>query len=45
MSDFNNGFGDTDTKYGEMLNKLEAAGVNKVIEKLQQQIDTWLEKQ
>lgn len=42
MSDFNSGFGDTEAKLAEMLNKLEAAGVQKVIDNLQKQIDEWL---
>lgn len=45
MSDFNSGFGDTEVKLAEMLNKLEVAGVQKIIDSLQQQINDWLAKQ
>lgn len=45
MSDFNNGFGDTQTKLAEMRSKLEVAGVQKVIDTLQKQIDEWLANQ
>lgn len=45
MSDFNSGFGDTEVKLTEMLNRLEVAGVQKVIDNLQKQIDEWLAKQ
>ncbi len=44
MSDFNNGFGDTDAKLTEMLNKLEAAGVQKILDNLQEQINAWKQK-
>lgn len=45
MSDLQNGFGDTDAKLDEMLAKLEAAGVQKIIDTLQQQINDWLATQ
>lgn len=41
---FQGGYVDIETGYAEFISKLKAAGVDKLIEESQKQIDAWLEK-